>query len=79
MDVSDTSTLVLPRLRLLNFPRHTTEGEEENVHPVYWDSLAETQRAIVRIVNAYPYADLNSQMVRRLAYVISVCSYRNLV
>lgn len=47
-------------------------------HPLYWDSLLETQIAIVRIANVYPYADLDNALLSRLAYLISVILFSNI-
>lgn len=62
---------LLPRLRLLNRPP-VSEADLEVPHAFYWDSLLETQVAAVRILNAYPNANLDQPLLSRLAYVISV-------
>ena len=60
-----------PRIRLLQSPPRG-DADSPQRSRTYHDSLIETQVALLRLLNAYPYANLDDVLISRIAYVISV-------
>lgn len=74
VSVSESEEIItptLPRLRLLNSPP-TSLVDVGIFHTFYQDSTRGTQTAAVRILNAFPYANLDELLLSRLASIISV-------